>query len=278
MNRNYDNIIFNMFKDTERTFIATHNTVTRPVCYFIGRPKELNQLQQKVEDKHKLVLFGDYGIGKTQICRELFTKYATAYFNDKDIPFKHIGYIEYKGSMDSSLMNCLKYKQQANPEKNCEAVWKELEYLASGGKFLLFIDNVNMNIIKDKGLQRLKSIQGAIVLISRQPVFSKEFEPFRIGFLNTEQCREIYEKIRFESSKKKINKEEVPHLNYIIEKLVTRHTIMIEFLAHLAQTKHWTVEELRKELEQNGFQLEYKDEEDKLINIQNEIEKLINRY
>ena len=67
-------------------------------------------------------------------------------------------------------------------------------------------------------------------------------------------------------------------MNYIIEKLAARHTITIEFLAHLAQTKHWTVEELRKELEQNGFQLEYKDEEDKLINIQNEIEKLINRY
>lgn len=62
-------------------------------------------------------------------------------------------------------------------------------------------------------------------------------------------------------------------MNYIIEKLAARHTITIEFLAHLAQTKHWTVEELRKELEQNGFQLEY-NEEDKLINIQQSYETL----
>ncbi len=62
-------------------------------------------------------------------------------------------------------------------------------------------------------------------------------------------------------------------MNYIIEKLAARHTITIEFLAHLAQTKNWTVEELRKELEQNGFQLEY-NEEDKLINIQQSYETL----
>lgn len=45
--------------------------------------------------------------------------------------------------MGSSLISCLKFKQQESPEQNQEAVWRELEYLASDGKLLLFVDNVD---------------------------------------------------------------------------------------------------------------------------------------
>jgi len=208
------------------------------------------------------------------ICKKLFEKYTDKNIAYENRPFRHVGYIEYNGNMDNSLLNCLKYKKQDNPELNKEAAWMELEYLASDGKLLLFVDNVNVSISNDPNLKKLNELPGAIILTSRRTAFSKEFKLFPIGFLETEQCREIYEKIRFEGSKKKVNEEEIPHLNYIIEKLAARHTITIEFLAHLAQTKHWTVKELRKELKQNGFQLEYKDEEDKLINIQQSYETL----
>ena len=263
--KNFYNIT--LYQNEEHEFIVTHNVNTKPVPYFTGRELELKELSQKIEEGRKFILIsGIEGIGKTNICRKLFEHYTDK--NYKSGLFRHVGYIEYNGNMDSSLQNCLKYKKQENSEMNKEAAWRELEYLASDGKLLLFVDNVNVSINKDPSLQRLKTLSGVIILTSRQTVFSKEFELFRIGFLSTEQCREIYEKIRFENTQKKISKEEVPHLNYIIEKLAAKHTITIEFLAHLAQTKHWTVEELRKELEQNGFQLEYKDEEDKLINIQ----------
>ncbi len=271
--KNVYNIV--SYQDKEREFIVTHNVNIKPVSYFTGRELELKELCQMVEEGHKAVLVsGMGGIGKTNICRKLFEKYTGKNATYESRLFSHVGYIEYNGDMDSSLQNCLRYKKQENPEMNKEAAWKELEYLASDGKLLLFVDNVNVPISNDPSLQRLNELPGAIILTSRRTAFSKEFEPFRIGFLSTEQCREIYEKIRFESSEKKVNEEEVPHLNYIIEKLAARHTITIEFLAHLAQTKHWTVEELRKELEQNGFQLEYKDEEDKLINIQQSYETL----
>ena len=265
------NYYISMFQDSDREFVVTHNADIKPTAYFIGRETELEDLRQRIEEGHKSVLVsGMGGIGKTQICRKLFEEYSK---NEKGA-FSHIGYIEYDVDMDSSLQRCLKFKQQDSPEQNSEAAWRELEYLASDGKLLLFIDNVNASIGSDFGLERLKRIPGAIVLTSRRTSFSTEFEPYRIGFLNTGQLRKIYEKIKFEDSGKRLNEEDIPILDYIIDKLAARHTITVEFLAHLAQTKHWTMQKLRDELEKKGFCLEYMDGEDKLVNIQKSYETL----
>ena len=273
-----NNYYISMFQDKEREFIVTHNANIRTVSYFIGREIELQDLRQKIEEKCKAVLVsGMGGIGKTHICRKLFEEYYVKYKdrNENEI-FHYIGYIEYNGDMGSSLQKCLKYKKQENPEMNQEAAWRELEYLASSGKLLLFVDNVNVSVGADPGLERLKKIPGAIILTSRRRTFSKEFESYPIGFLDIEQCKEIYKRIQIINDGKRVKEEEVLDLEYVIEKLAAKHTITIEFLAHLASTKYWTVKRLREELEKNGFQLEYIDEEDKLINIQNSYEKLYN--
>ena len=123
------------------------------------------------------------GIGKTHICRKLFGEYYKKHNKGRDTLLRHIGYIEYNGDMDSSLMKCLRYKKQDNPELNKEAAWKELEDLASEGNFLLFIDNVDKSMSEDLGLKRLETIPGAIILTSRQISLSDEFESYHIGCL-----------------------------------------------------------------------------------------------
>ncbi len=263
-----------MYQDFEREFVVTHNANIKPVSYFTGRETELQELRQRVEEGRKSVLVsGMGGIGKTHICRKLFEEYLNKHARGENESFRHIGYIEYNGDMDSSLQNCLKFKQQDSPERNREAAWKELKYLAADGKLLLFVDNVDKPISADTGLQRLKGIPGAVVLTSRQASFSDEFESYRIGFLEMEQCKEIYGKIRFEGSDRKIAPGEVGDLEYIIENLAGRHTITVELLAHMARTKIWEAKRLREELEQKGFRLEFhKDGE--LVNIQESYEKL----
>lgn len=263
-----------LFQDSEREFVVTHNANIKPVSYFTGRETELKELRQRIEEGRKSVLVsGMGGIGKTHICRKLFEEYLSRHSRDENGTFQHIGYIEYSGDMDGSLQNCLKFRQQDSPEKNREAAWRELEYLASDGKLLLFVDNVEKMPGADPGLQRLRGIPGAVVLTSRQASFSDEFEPYRIGFLDMEQCREIYEKIRYEGSRGKIGPEEVQDLEYIIESLAGRHTITVEFLAHLARTKLWTVKKLREELGRKGFRLAFH-KNGELINIQHAYEKL----
>ena len=271
-----DNITVNitMFQDNERQFVVTHNANIKPVSYFTGRETELKDLRQRVEEGRKSVLVsGMGGIGKTHICRKLFEEYLDKYTNSEDIPFCHIGYIEYAGDMGSSLMSCLKYRQQDYPEQNQEAAWQELEHLAANGKMLLFVDNVDKPMSEDEGLQRLNCIPGAVILISRQALFSDEFEPYPIGFLDMEQCKGIYEKIRFKGSGRKVRPEEEQDLKYVIEDLAGRHTITVEFLAHLARTKLWTVKRLREELEQKGFCLTFH-KNGELVKIQESYEAL----
>ena len=263
-----------MYQDSEREFVVTHNSNIKPVSYFTGRETELQELSQRIEEGRKSVLVsGMGGIGKTHICRKLFEEYLNKHAGGENGPFRYLGYIEYRGDMGSSLQNCLKFKQQDSLEQNQEAAWKELEYLAADGKLLLFVDNVDKTLGADLGLQRLIGIPGAVVLTSRQASFSDEFEPYRVGFLGVEQCKEIYGKIRFEGSERKVNAEEVEDLEYVIENLAGRHTITVELLAHLARTKHWTIKRLREELEKKGFRLTFH-KAGELVNIQESYEKL----
>lgn len=267
-------LYINMLPDIEREFVITHNADIKPVSYFTGRETELRDLRQRIEERRKSVLVsGMGGVGKTHICRKLFDEYLTKHAKNERGSFEHIGYIEYSGDMGSSLQSCLKFKQQDSPEHNQEAAWKELEYLASAGKLLLFVDNVDKSIETDPGLQRLKRIPGAIVLTSRQNTFDETFESYQIGFLDINQCKKIYERIRFEDSGEKVKLEEISDLEYVIEKLAGKHTITVELLAHLARTKLWTVQRLKEELGKNGFCLEFHKNRE-FINIQKSYEIL----
>ncbi len=271
-----NNYNITIYQESEREFVVTHNANIKPVSYFTGRELELQELRQRIEEGRKSVLVsGMGGIGKTQICRELFNEYYNRQMKDKKGEFRHIGYIEYDGDMGSSLVKCLRYKEQDDPELNQEAAWRELGNLALKGKLLLFIDNVNKSMSKDTGLQRLNHIPGAVIITSRQASFSDEFELYKIGFLNKGQCREIYEKIRFGNSGRKVKPEEVQDLEYIIENLAGKHTITVQLLANLARAKVWGVKKLKEELRIKGFQLQFH-KNGKLINIQKSYEILYN--
>jgi len=119
---------------------------------------------------------------------------------------------------------------------------------------------VDRPIVEDSGLQRLREIPGAVVLTSRQASFSDEFEPYRIGFLGIEQCREIYEKIRFRDSKRKIGSDEKQDLEYVMDNLAGRHTFHGEVIAILHPYRFAIGELAAKEI-MEVYDYEWTDEE-----------------
>lgn len=196
--------------EAERKFVVTNNLEVRPSQYFTGRKSQLKKLRKMIEKKRNAVLVsGMGGIGKTHFCKKLFYDYYAEYANNEDGPFKHIGYIEYDGSMDRSLQNCLLHKKQKKPEADREVAWLELEDLMLDGKTLIIIDNVNKKMEEDTGLKRLNNIPGAIVVTSRETWLSNSFELFRLDFLEWEQCRKLYDKILFKNDMPKIKPEEI---------------------------------------------------------------------
>lgn len=267
-NQIYQTKYISLYQEAERDFVVTHNANIKPVSYFTGRETELQELRQRIEAGQKSVLVsGMGGIGKTQICRKLFEEYLIKYAEGEDEPFQHVGYIEYSEDIGNSLQNCLKYKQQVDQESNQEAAWIELEYLASNGRLLLFIDNVDKSREDDLGLERLNSIPVTVVIASRQVSLGKGFETYRIGSFSFEQCKEIYEKVRFEGSGRKVRPEEIQDLECVIEGLARRNTFAVELFAHRARTKLWSVKRLREDLEQKGFRLEFRGNKE-FINVQ----------
>lgn len=261
--------------EEERKFVVTNNLDIRPSQYFTGRKNQLKKLRKIIEKKRNAVLVsGMGGIGKTHFCKKLFCDYYAEHANHGDGPFKHIGYIEYDGSMDSSLQNCLLYKKQEKPEADRKAAWLELEDLMLEGKTLVIIDNVNKSMEEDTGLKRLNNIPGVIVITSRESSFSNSFELYKLDFLEWEQCRKLYDKILFKNGMPKVKPEEIEDLKYIIADLAGCHTLTVEMLAHLVKVKHWHVHKLRSELEKRGFQLEYRDAKGKIVNLQSSYEVL----
>lgn len=139
-----NNHYITMFQEKEREFVVTHNADIKSITYFTGRQTELEVLRQRVEEGRKSVLVSGMGrIGKTQICKKLFEEYINQHGKGEKELFDHVGYIEYNEDMGSSLQHCLKHKKQENPVQDREATWRELEYLASDGRLLLIVDNVN---------------------------------------------------------------------------------------------------------------------------------------
>lgn len=272
--RDQDNENILMLRDNEREFVVTHNVCVKPVSYFTGREREIEELCRRIDGGCKAILVsGMGGIGKSSICKRLFEIYLDRHAEDVRGYFRHIGYIVYSGNMVESLQRCLVYKKQDRAGQNEEAVWRELEYLASDGKLLLFVDNVNSTVNGDPGLQRLRSIPAVVVMTSRLTSMGEEFETYNVELLEQEQCKEIFEKIRFRNRKGMLKTEDIPDLESIIENVAGRHTITVENLAYLARTKSWSIKRLRDELEQKGFQLTYhKEGED--INIQKLYEAL----
>ncbi|MFW2502805.1 tetratricopeptide repeat protein [Clostridium diolis] len=258
-------------------FVFTNGEDISVVNEFIGRSNEIKKLKDEIKKgEGRLLICGMGGIGKTQLCRYVYSEYLNLHKKvnlEKELNGKmdidHIGYMVYSESMDRTVYRYMKYQSVNNYEEDLKIAWSKLISLANEKRILLFIDNLDNRISKDESINKLYSIQGIIVVTSRYNTY-KDFKASNLGYLRDEECIDIF-KAHY---KHKIEANRLDDLEYVIFNLAAKHTKTIELLAKMSFDQGWAIEELKTSLIEKGFDLSFITDEDETISIQKEYEKL----
>ncbi len=257
----------------DKPFVITikSNAETAPVSNFIGRDDELKALRKIAEaNTDKILLHGIGGIGKTQLCRKLYSEYVEDYKGGNLFPIQHIGYLQYSDSMDGTVANAMDIPDTFAPSDRIAAAWTLLKgYTNSHEKTLLIIDDINNFVKQDNSLSKLSELQCAVIVTSRNDKLVGIFHTHHVDKMPVEECIAI-----FEQGYGKVSDEQLPQLRTLIEERVCRHTLTVRLLGGIADNNGWNVTLLRDELEQHRFELTYLDDGNEMANLIKEYEKL----
>lgn len=262
----YGGDYYNIVKeDRIRNHVVTHWTDATPPSNFVGREVELDELYNLLNKGRTLIhISGMGGIGKTSFLRKLFSRYQ----EEEVSAYDYVGMITYEEDFETSLVRSLKFDEPVNGEDSVAKAWTELEYLASAGKLLLFIDQVEGSAKEDSGLQNLFTIPCSIVLCSRRKNISNKFISYPLGILSQSQCICLYKSIYGS-----IQTEDEIVLREVLENKIKWHTQTIELLAKLAETKGWSPVMLQQNLEERGIMLSFS-EDGEVVNLQETFSKI----
>lgn len=239
------NIYYKSNKELPNRIISiTSNTSTSK--NFMGRKKEIEEICSLINEGKKVLISGMDGIGKTEILKEIYNKYKG---------FDYIVYLNYENTLDNTIVNSDLIGDATNDY--LKIAWNNLSYIANNKKSIIFIDNMNKTTEEDKSLENLNSLSCPILITSRNKKFPA-FEVVNIDLMETNLCKDIFLKTCIELKEDyKISSEEEKVLDVIIEEVAFKHTQTIVLLSHIMIDNRWKIGELKQNLVENKFNLEY---------------------
>lgn len=218
-------------------------TKERPVSaspHFIGREETVRELESRLFSKTGVVfLYGIGGIGKTEICRELYERYAS---DAEDGGIRYLGWITYRETLKNSFFDQFSGLAADDPDAYWDRARQKIAEM--GDALLLFLDNANQMTPQEvAALDRL----GCHVLITargkRDTVQNMETDS-----LKPEACRRLY----------RLYSEDDHTGDEIIDQIVSLaagHTLSIELLAKTQYAAGMDACELLCMIEKSGFDL-----------------------
>ncbi|MCL2123831.1 MAG: tetratricopeptide repeat protein, partial [Desulfovibrionaceae bacterium] len=215
-------------------YITAHSK--RAVQCFVGRTTELEDIQKMLDtgaEPTAVWVRGMGGLGKTQLCRKLFS--------DLDGRFPFLGWVAFDGDFKHSLVNQLFIDID---KSDLEQAYNEiLEYINGKGKELvLFIDNVSRSAFVDEELEKLT----CNVVVTSRDAHLEAFAPYELGFLSLSECKDLF--YAYYKKKKDGSVNEVIHrAGYL--------TLAVELLAKTARKRDITVAALLRDLIGKSFDL-----------------------
>ncbi|HBE9109969.1 TPA: tetratricopeptide repeat protein [Clostridioides difficile] len=218
---------------------------------FTGRKEEMNRICKLLDNNKNVLISGMGGIGKTEIFKNLYHKY-----NEEN--FDYLVYLNYENTIDNTIMNSILRTQISdNYNNDLQSTWNNLSRISNNKKAIIFIDNMNKTIKEDPSLKKLNSLSCSILITSRNKVF-QNFEVVDIDFMEEGICKDLFLKTCVELKKDyKIFSEEEQLLDYIIKKIIFRHTQTIILLSHIMIDNCWNINELKENILKEKFNLEY---------------------
>ncbi|MCX7921468.1 MAG: tetratricopeptide repeat protein [Clostridia bacterium] len=212
---------------------------TRATNKFVGREKELGELEARLNEKNAAVLVkGIGGIGKTEICKRLF-------WNNRE-RYDFIGWIDYVSGVKESFVNQitidgLKFTEEAKLDEKFSQLIRRLYNFPSNS--LLIVDNLEEN--HDEAMKAILSLPFKVLATSRVQI--EGFDIYNLEMLDDKKCLELfynhYQGTRDDKSLAKIIR------------FAGNHTLTIELLAKAANNAAMEIKELLGNLTNIGFDL-----------------------
>ena len=208
----------------------------RAVQHFIGRTEELDDIKKLLKsDKPQAIwLHGMGGLGKTQLCRKLFS--------DLENRFPYLGWVTFDRDFKQSIVNqVICEKDDSDME---QAYQDTLTFINDKGNGLvLFVDNVSLTGWHYK---ELASLDCHVVITSRDAPYDDTFTEKQLGFLSLSECKKLFYSY-YKKKKDDLVNEVVHRAGYL--------TLAVELLAKTARNIDISIAELLAKLIEKSFNL-----------------------
>lgn len=214
------------------------------VSYFIGRDKELQEIEERLKENNKLFISGMGGMGKSELVRQ----YAHAHKIEYDAVIFAVCNTNLENMVLDDLMLPVNNIQQWPDEKSKDYFnrkYRELERLCDE-KVLIIVDN--FNDMQDNVLNKLMQLNCKMLITTRCDVAEYNYEQLTLGTLEEEYIWDIF----CTWYKIALNNDEHDAVQQILA-LYQGHTMAVELIAKQMRASGIKPKEMINKLYAGGF-------------------------
>ena len=241
----FDNANINAVQNVDTGIILKKRLTSNPIenLCFVGRENEKRKVKEYLSAKHKVVLNGVGGIGKTALAKQIYFELENKY--------DHVAWINYNNSLIESVCTCI-FLSGFHFDKKLSKIEKYniiIEHLSNVTKSLLIIVD-NFNCIDSAELTEIVKLPADILITSRsQPI---GIQVYTLDTPSEEDCMRIFKKNYLYSNYLSFKDDII--ISDIIEKS-HRYTLAIELFAKSISYRDISLTDFYKELRYADFQL-----------------------
>lgn len=211
---------------------------------FTGRTEIIREIIGLLESGTSVFLSSVGGLGKTEVARSIMKKYADMPITESGIHY--LGWVRYD---NNDLRTCI--KSALRLKGTADEAWNDFCNMAQQDREKMFvvIDNIE-SADRDEYLGKFSNLPCRLLVTGRCRTLSS-FKVVELPPLSIEECRNIFYYFYHFKQNNEI-------LNDVIS-LTCRLTIMVEFLAKVAQLEEFSLQDLYRKLVELGFKLSQED-------------------